>query len=72
MNNQTVNTLSVLASFVIPGLGQFGKGHFGRGILIFLGAILCLFSIMILVGIVLLPVYWIWNMIDAYKLEPKE
>jgi TM2 domain-containing membrane protein YozV len=72
--------LAAIFSFFIPGLGQFYAGHFLRGILVFimsavLGGILTfvatIFAITIIipfVAVLIGLIYWIWNIIDAYKL----
>ncbi|MDF1557771.1 MAG: hypothetical protein P1P80_06280 [ANME-2 cluster archaeon] len=54
---------SALLSLIIPGLGQIIKGHVIKGSVIFLGIIICFISI---IGLLLLPFIWIWNIYDAY------
>ncbi len=59
--------IAVVLSFFIPGLGQIYNGQIGKGILfIIIGFILAL-SLIILIGFVLYPIFWIYNMYDAYK-----
>lgn len=59
--------IAVILSFFIPGLGQIYNGQIGKGILfIIIGFILAL-SMIVLIGFVLYPIFWIYNMYDAYK-----
>lgn len=63
--------IAAIASFVIPGLGQIYCGKIGRGIMILIGAVICCLLIIVIIGIVLAPIYWIWNIYDAYTLAKK-
>lgn len=59
--------IAVILSFFIPGLGQIYNGQIGKGILfIIIGFILAL-SMIVLIGFLLYPIFWIYNMYDAYK-----
>jgi TM2 domain-containing membrane protein YozV len=63
--------LAVVFSFFIPGLGQIYNGQIGKGILfIIVGAILAL-TIFVLVGFILYPIFWIYNLYDAYSTAEK-
>lgn len=59
--------IAVILSFFITGLGQIYNGQIGKGILfIIIGFILAL-SFSILIGFLLFPLFWIYNMYDAYE-----
>jgi len=60
--------IAAIASFVIPGLGQIYCGEIGRGILILIGFVIACLTIIILIGIILAPIVWVWNIYDAYTL----
>ncbi len=59
--------LAVLASFFLPGLGQFVNGQGGKGVAFLLSYITSLVLILAFVGIFLAPIVWIWSMVDAYS-----
>src|SRR5699024_3473955 len=66
--------LSLLASFLLPGVGQMVNGDAGPGVA-FLSAYLGGFVLLIclgwiVIGFIGLPIIigaWIWSMIDAYQ-----
>ena len=72
MGRQLVDMLALAFSFFVPGLGQAAKGHWLRGCLIFLAMFPLVLSMLLLIGFVLLPLFWVFNIHDAWKLEPKE
>jgi TM2 domain-containing membrane protein YozV len=55
-----------LLSFFMPGLGQLVKGSVLRGIAIFVAMCLAVVAISIVVGIVIAPILWLWQLYDAY------
>ncbi len=58
--------MAAVLSALFPGLGQVYSGEIAKGIIfIFIGIIL-LVTIRFLVGIVLFPIFWIYNIYDAY------
>lgn len=59
--------IAASASFVFPGLGQIYNGQIGKGIMYGIIGLILLFSIAFLIGIILYPVFWIYNIFDAYK-----
>ena len=75
--------LAAILSFFIPGLGQFYSGHFLRGLLIFiisllLGSTLTGLSILLVITLVvpavlflIIFVFWIWNIYDAWQLAAR-
>lgn len=59
--------LAVIASFFLPGLGQFVNGQAGKGVVFLVSYVVSLLLILALVGFILAPMVWIWSMIDAYS-----
>jgi len=60
--------IAAIASFIIPGLGQIYCGQLGRGIMILIGFFIACLMVLILIGIILAPLVWVWNIYDAYTL----
>ena len=59
--------LAAVISFFFPGLGQIYNGEIGKGILfIVVGGVFILLMI-VLIGFILYPLFWIYNVYDAYK-----
>jgi TM2 domain-containing membrane protein YozV len=69
-NNKSTG-IAAIASFVIPGLGQIYCGAIGRGIMIFIGAIIAACLIIVLIGFIIYPILWVWNIYDAYTMAKK-
>jgi hypothetical protein len=71
MDQGTQDLVALLMS-VVPGLGHLYKGHLVTGILFLVGTVvavlLCsLFATFTMgFGLLLLPLYWIWVMTEAY------
>lgn len=59
--------IAVILSFFIPGLGQIYNGQIGKGILFMIIAFILAISMILLIGFILYPIFWIYNMYDAYK-----
>lgn len=59
--------VSVLLSFLFPGLGQFYNGQSSKGIYFIIFAIVSWILMLIFVGIILYAIVWLWSMIDAYN-----
>ena len=57
--------IAAVLSFLFVGLGQIYNGQIGKGILYMVIAFLCFLSIFLLIGFLLLPLWWIVNTIDA-------
>jgi TM2 domain-containing membrane protein YozV len=63
--------ISPILSFFIPGLGQIYNGQITKGLIfIAIGFFLAL-TIILLIGIILYPLFWIYNMYDAYDTAKK-
>ena len=56
-----------LLSFFIPGLGQLIKGHIAKAIFIILGMIISVPLIFIGIGLITMPILWLWGIYDAYN-----
>ena len=54
-------------SFFIPGLGQIYNGQIMKGILFIILASVFGFLTIVLIGYVLYPLFWIYNIYDAYN-----
>ena len=59
--------LSAILSFLFPGLGHIYNGLTKKGISFIILYIISAVLVMLLVGIVLMIVVWIWALIDAIK-----
>ncbi|NLA39399.1 MAG: zinc-ribbon domain-containing protein [Methanomicrobiales archaeon] len=64
--NRRSPILAALLSVLITGLGQIYNGQFGKGIAYFIIEIICAASTLILIGFILLPIWWIIGIADAY------
>ena len=59
--------LAAVFSFFFPGLGQIYNGEIGKGIFfIVMGGVFAILMI-VLIGFILYPLFWIYNIYDAYK-----
>ncbi|HET7277014.1 MAG TPA: hypothetical protein VFJ22_02970 [Dermatophilaceae bacterium] len=64
---QPKNTaLATIASFFVPGLGSLIIGRAGWGIAILVAYVLAWVSMLAVVGLLLVPLVWVWGMLDAY------
>lgn len=59
--------IAVLLSFLIPGLGQIYNGQIGKGVLFILLVIVFGILSIVLIGIPLLLILWVYGMYNAYK-----
>ncbi len=58
--------LAAVLSFLFTGLGQIYISQIGKGITFIVLGIVFAFTLLILVGFILLPVFWTYNIYDAY------
>lgn len=65
--NQKNPIIAVILSFFITGLGQLYNGQLGKGVLYFIIAVICGVLILVVIGYILLIIWWIIGMLDAYK-----
>lgn len=68
---ETMDLACGIASAVIPGLGQALKGKVIRGILVFFLFLFSCLLVLALIGLVVAPVVWFWNIYDAIKQKEK-
>jgi len=59
--------LAAVLSFLFTGLGQIYNGQIGKGISFLVLGIILAFTVLILIGFILYPVFWIYNIYDAYN-----
>lgn len=59
--------LALLASFLVPGLGQVVNGEIGKGIVFLVAYLVAIVSVVLVIGFVLVPALWVWAMVDAYR-----
>ncbi len=63
--------LAAVLSFLFTGLGQIYNGQIGKGLVFVLLGIVFAVSIIVLIGLILYPVFWIYNIYDAYNTAKK-
>ncbi len=63
--------ISAILSFFIPGLGQIYNGQIGKGIVMIIVGVILAFTMVILIGFILYPIFWIWNIYDAYSIAKR-
>jgi TM2 domain-containing membrane protein YozV len=59
--------LSAVLSFLFVGLGQIYNGEIGKGIAFIVLGVVFAFMIIILIGIPLYLIFWVYNIYDAYN-----
>lgn len=59
--------VAVIGSVIFPGIGQAYNGETSKAVGFFIVGIICAFSVLLLVGIVLYPLFWAYSVYDAYK-----
>jgi TM2 domain-containing membrane protein YozV len=64
--------IAAVLSLILPGLGQIYNGQIGKGLIfmIIITPILAL-TVLVIIGFVLLPLFWILNIYDAYRTAKK-
>lgn len=63
--------VSVILSFVFPGLGQFYNGNSTKGIYFIILAVVSIVLTVILIGALIYILIWLWSIIDAYNSAEK-
>ncbi len=63
--------IAAVLSFIFIGLGQIYNGEIAKGILFLVVGIIFALLIIFLVGIILYPIFWIYNIYDAYSTAKK-
>ncbi|AMD18494.1 hypothetical protein TL18_10025 [Methanobrevibacter sp. YE315] len=59
--------LSAILSIIFPGLGQLYLGLNKKGIIFILGYIISFILVFLLIGFILMPIIWIWALIDSIR-----
>jgi TM2 domain-containing membrane protein YozV len=59
--------VAVVLSFFIPGLGQIYNGQIMKGIIFIILASIFGFLTVVLIGYILYPLFWVYNLYDAYN-----
>lgn len=59
--------LSIVLSLLFPGLGHLYLGEVKKGILLVVTDIISILLISVFVGILLLPIIYIYAIVDSYK-----
>jgi TM2 domain-containing membrane protein YozV len=70
--NHKSEGVAILLSLLITGAGQVYCGRVGRGAAFFFGAVFAWFTLLFLVGFILLPAIWIWAAVDASQLASRQ
>lgn len=63
------NVLAAICNVFIPGLGQLVQGRILAALLFFVGAGIAYATIIIVIGYVLVPIVYLWAIIDAAKFK---
>ena len=63
--------MAAVLSFLFVGLGQIYNGEIGKGIIFLIIGIILVFTMFILIGFILYPLFWIYNIYDAYNTAKK-
>lgn len=64
--NHKMPLLAAILSFFVPGLGQVYNGQTGKGIALFIGAIVSVALILVVCGAFTYLAIWIYSMYDGY------
>ncbi|HEY9206096.1 MAG TPA: zinc-ribbon domain-containing protein [Candidatus Methanoperedens sp.] len=59
--------LAAIASFFIPGLGQVYNGEILKGLIFMFISGIFFLLMFVLIGFILLPLFWAFNIYDAYR-----
>lgn len=59
--------IAALLSAVIIGLGQMYNGQFVKGLRFMIIGVSFAFMILFAIGLLLLPLFWLYNVYDAYS-----
>ncbi len=59
--------IAAVLSFLFVGLGQIYNGEIGKGIMFLIIGVILVFTMIFLIGFILYPLFWIYNIYDAYN-----
>ncbi len=60
-----------MLSFLFTGLGQIYNGQIGKGLVFVVLGVVFVITMIVLIGFILYPVFWIYNIYDAYTTAKK-
>ncbi|MBI2938346.1 MAG: zinc-ribbon domain-containing protein [Thaumarchaeota archaeon] len=63
--------IAAVLSFFFVGLGQIYNGQIGKGIAFIVIGIIFILTMFVLIGLILYPLFWIYNIYDAYNTAKK-
>jgi TM2 domain-containing membrane protein YozV len=63
--------IAAVLSFLFTGLGQIYNGQLAKGFAFIVLGVIFLVTIILLIGFILYPVFWIYNIYDAYSTAKK-
>lgn len=63
--------MALILSLLVCGLGQFYNGQPKKGIILLISAMVSGILILFVIGLVLLPIVWVYNLYDAYTTAEK-
>lgn len=64
--------VAAVLSAILPGLGQIYDRELEKGLIIIVGSFLAALSVLVAVGLVLVPAIWIYAIYDAYKVAERQ
>jgi len=67
MSENKTHGVPAILPFFIPGLGQIIKGDIFKAIGIWIGLIISGLLTFLLIGFILAPLIWLWQIYDAYN-----
>lgn len=67
MEQKKTHGVPALLSLFVPGLGQVVKGQWLKGIGIWIGLAICSVLMFVIIGYILAPILWLWQIYDAYN-----
>lgn len=63
--------VAALLSTIFAGLGQIYNEQIAKGLVFIVLAVVFAFSTLVLIGFILLPVFWVFNIYEAYNTAKK-
>ena len=61
------NVIAALCNIIFPGLGQLVQGRIFAAIIFAIAAIISYVLIYVLIGFVLVPIVYLWSILDAAR-----
>lgn len=63
--------IAAILSFLYVGLGQIYNGQIAKGIIFIIIGVILVLTMFVLIGFILYPLFWIYNIYDAYNTAKK-